>query len=266
MLLSKKIITALLMPLSPCFLLLFSGLFLLWFTRRQRLGKGLAALGTFLLVGASLSPVTNLLISPLEGQYAPYLPGPQAVAAKKLPATEYIVVLGGGHVSDSKLPAPAQLELPSLARLVEGIRLYRLQPGSKLLLSGGAVFDPVPESTTMQAAAIDLGVPAEDIIVETSSRDTGEQALALAPLLAGKRFLLVTSASHMPRAMLLFRGQKLNPIAAPADFQVKVRPQPHPIRFFLSSSALRVTEITVHEYLGLWWAKLTGLLPGGRLT
>ncbi len=59
------------------------------------------------------------------------------------------MVLGGGHASAPDLPANSQVNGATLGRLVEGVRLHRAIPGSKLLLSGGAVFDPVPEAEIM---------------------------------------------------------------------------------------------------------------------
>ncbi len=248
MFVAKKIITLLLMPLPLLLFLGLAGLLLLWFSRRQHTGKALVGLALLLLAVASSPWVANRLLGPLERHYPPIL--------TRQPTTEYIVVLGGGHVSEQGLPAVSRLNGSSLARLVEGIRLYRLHPGSKLLLSGGPVFDPKPEAATMQAVALALGVPAHDITIEVASRDTAEQAKHLAPLLGDKRFLLVTSASHLPRAMALFRQQHLSPIAAPTDYQVKHGQQHGPGRYFPGASSLRKSEIALHEHLGLAWLRL----------
>ena len=57
---------------------------------------------------------------------------------------KWMVVLGGGHTSYLRLPAMSKISKASLARLVEGIRIYKLFPASKLVLSGGSPFSPVP--------------------------------------------------------------------------------------------------------------------------
>ena len=80
---------------------------------------------------------------------------------------KWIVVLGGGHVSDPRLPANSQISAAALGRVVEGVRLHKAIPGSKLLLSGGAVFDPVPEAEVMARIAVLLGVKPQDIRLET---------------------------------------------------------------------------------------------------
>lgn len=254
MFLAKKIITLLFMPLSLSLFLGITGLILLWFSRRQHAGKALVALMLLLLTAASSPWVATRLLTPLERQYPPIL--------TRQPHIAYVVVLGGGHVSEQGLPATSRLAGASLARLVEGIRLHRLHPGSRLLLSGGAVFDPVAEATTMQAVALMLGVPAHTITIEKKSRDTAEQAKVLAPLLRDKHFLLVTSASHLPRAMALFQGQGLTPFAAPTDYRVKRGKQSGPGGYFPSTGSLRLTENALREYLGLAWFRLRTQLKG----
>ncbi|MEW6593315.1 MAG: envelope biogenesis factor ElyC [Thermodesulfobacteriota bacterium] len=253
MFVAKKIITLLLMPLPLCLILGLAGLALLWFSRRQHAGKALVAAALFLLLGASSPWVANRLVGSLERHHPPIL--------TRQPGVKYIVVLGGGHVSEQGLPPTSRLTGSSLARLVEGIRLHRLHPGSKMLLSGGPVFDPVAEAVTMRAVALGLGVPARDIVIEDASRDTAEQAAQLAPLLRNTPFLLVTSASHLPRAMALFRGQGLTPTAAPTDYRVKHGERSGPGHYFPSAGSLGRTGSATHEYLGLAWSKVRSLLP-----
>ena len=63
-------------------------------------------------------------------------------------------MLGRGHTSDPRLPATGQIPYSGLARLVEGIRIYNLLPEYRLILSGGDVFDLVPEAKTMAEVAL----------------------------------------------------------------------------------------------------------------
>jgi uncharacterized SAM-binding protein YcdF (DUF218 family) len=69
----------------------------------------------------------------------------------------------------------------------------------------------------------------------------------------GDRFYLVTSAVHMPRSVALFRNQGLDPIPAPGQYWYKPMPDSPLIRFFPSSSAVRASNASVHEYLGILW-------------
>jgi len=72
--------------------------------------------------------------------------------------------------------------------------------------------------------------------------------------------VLVTSASHMPRAVALFRKQGMNPIPAPAAHLVKRRPGLVPEDFYPSAMALLKAQMAVREYLGMSWLRLSGML------
>jgi uncharacterized SAM-binding protein YcdF (DUF218 family) len=257
----KKIAALFLYPVGLCLGILILGLFCLWATRKQRLGKVLVTLGTMLLLLCSTSLISSRLLVPLEQRY-PALLHPETVSwgFKASTSPKWIVVLGGGHVSDPSLPANSQISAPALGRVVEGVRLYKVLPGSKLLLSGGAVFDPVPEAEVMGQIAVLLGVKPEDIRLESDSRDTAEEAEIIAKMIGREKFILVTSAAHMPRSMALFRRSGLQPIPAPADFRAPNTQSSNPIRFFPGVGSLGQTQIAVHEYLGLAWAWLRGAI------
>jgi uncharacterized SAM-binding protein YcdF (DUF218 family) len=260
MFLMKKIVPLLLYPVSLCLGILILGLFCLWGTRRPRLGKVLVTLGTVLLLLLSLPCISEQFLTPLERRY-PALLHPEKISwegQKSGTSPKWIVVLGGGHVSDPSLPASSQISPAALGRVVEGVRLYKAIPGSKLLFSGGRVFDPVPEAEVMAQIAGLLGVKLQDISLESDSRDTADQAEIIAKRIGRERFILVTSACHMPRSMALFRKRGLQPIPAPTDFQVRESQGFDPNRFFPQATSLGQVETALHEYLGLAWAWLRG--------
>lgn len=118
----KKIIAAILMPLPLALIIAGLGLYLLWFTKRQRLGKWAATIGVLMIVLFCSTPVSNLMISPLENHHPTFDVDKMSV--------NYVVVLGSGHVSDERLPVTSQINPPSLARLMEGIRIYQTNPGA----------------------------------------------------------------------------------------------------------------------------------------
>lgn len=257
----KKIVAPFFFPLPLCLALLLVGLALLWFSRRQRAGKILVSAGTGLLLLFSYSPIPNLALRNLEGSYPPLLVGAGSQAdSREHQAVKWIVVLGGGHTSDPTLPVTSQIGDESLCRVVEGVRLYKAGLGRKLIFSGGAVFDPVPESQVMARVALILGVNPQDIVQESTSRDTEEEARLLKPMVGPEPFILVTSASHLPRAMAMFRKLGLAPVAAPAGNIIRQAHQLHIGAFFPGSEALRRAEIALHEYLGLAWARLRGVI------
>jgi uncharacterized SAM-binding protein YcdF (DUF218 family) len=233
-------------------MVLFVGLFFLWFTRRQKSGKIIITVGVVVLTIFSLGFLSNTLLGVLENEHSPL------TDLQKLKGVKWIVVLGGGVVSDNRLSANDQISASSLSRLVEGIRIHTNLEGSKLIFSGGAVFDPIPEAKVLADVALSLGVGEENILLESVSKDTEDQAQNIqkfAKLHENERFVLVTSASHMPRAVALFRRFGLRPIAAPTDFQVKRQTGINPLSFSPSSSGLTKMERVFHEYLGLLWAK-----------
>ena len=170
----------------------------------------------------------------------------------------WIVVLGGGLASDPRLPANSQISAATLARLVEGVRLYKTLPGSKLLLSGGRVFNPVPEAEPMARVAVLLGVKPQDIRLESDSLDTAQQAKDIAKMIGQGKLILVTSAAHMPRALALFKKQGLEPIPAPTNYQALESQQLCPGDFLPRADSLEKETSAVHEYLGLAWAWLRG--------
>lgn len=259
MFLLKKIIGSLLLPLPSCLLISFLGLFLLWRGRRELTGKILVTIGLVSLAFLSYAPVSKILNNPLKNSFNAYMmtkaSDPGTKAERKV---KYVVVLGGGHNSDPLIPVTGRLNSHSLFRLMEGIRVFRQNPGSKLVLSGCGAFDPVPEAHVMADVARFLGVDKNDMILESRSNDTKDQALLIKQIVGAQPFVLVTSAIHMPRSVALFRKQGMDPIPAPAGQTAKARQVLTPNLFFPNSTFLENSSRAMHEYLGLIWARLRG--------
>ncbi|MBL7205646.1 MAG: envelope biogenesis factor ElyC [Desulfobacteraceae bacterium] len=259
MFLLKKILGSLLLPLPLCLLVSFLGLFFLWGGKRKVTGKILVTIGLVSLAFLSYAPVSRILNNPLKNSFSAYMmtkaSDPGTKAERKV---KYVVVLGGGHNSDPLIPVTGRLNSHSLFRLMEGIRVFRKNPGSKLVLSGCGAFDPVPEAHVMADVARFLGIPEKDIILESGSNDTKDQARLIKQIVGSQPFVLVTSAIHMPRSMALFRKQGMYPIPAPAGQTAKARQVLTPNLFFPNSTALENSSRALHEYLGLIWAKLRG--------
>ncbi len=256
----KKIFSLFLFPLPLSLGLSFVGLVLLWFTKKKKMGKVLVSTGFLIILLLSYSLVANELLRPLEGRYAPHsvqLSNEGLVSEAGHPV-KFVVVLGGGHISDPKLPITSQINGISLVRLVEGIRIYRRHSGSKLVLSGGILYDPIPEAKVMANLAKEIGVDDNDIIIESKSRDTKDQAIYIKSIVGNDRFILVTSASHMPRSMAILRKLGMNPIPAPTGHRVRSNQGLNPGLFFPDADNLRNAEATFYEYLGIAWAKLRG--------
>lgn len=253
MFLFKKLITPFLMPVPFCMAVLLLGLALLWTGRGPRAGRRLATLGALLLLLLGYGAVSGRLLASLERRHAPV--ADVSAAAGRV---RWVVVLGGGSSSDEGLPAVMRLSEGSLARLVEGVRLQRQLPESRLLVSGGSVFGSQPDAETMSALAVELGVDRGALELDAHSPDTETQAEVVHARLGAEEFYLVTSASHMPRALALFRKAGTNPLPAPTHFLTQNDRGLAPWDFFPSSGGLRRAEAATHEYLGLAWAKVRG--------
>ena len=247
------------MPMPLSFLICLIGLLLLWFTKKQKTGKVFVSIGLLLLLLLSYGAISDKLMRPLERKYSPdSVQMLHDIKSDDKRTISFIVVLGGGHTSDLKVPITSQLGEDSLMRLVEGIRLYRKFPAMKLILSGGSVFDPVPDAKVMADLAKDLGVKEKDIILEDKSQDTVEEAHLIKTIVNNDQFFLVTSASHMPRSMAMFKKLGMNPIPAPTAYEVTSEQQLNPFMFFPGADNLCKSEKALHEHIGILWAKLRG--------
>lgn len=262
MFLLKKIISGLISPLAFCLSVQLIGLFLLWFTRKQRHGLILITIGILLFGLLSFQPIPNMLLGFLEHQHPALL---MDAASKGVPSEvdhfpQWVVVLGGGILSDPSLPENSQLSGASLIRLVEAIRVQKMYAEIKLIIAGGVVYDCSADSEVMAKVAYDLGLAEKDIVLVTDAKDTKEQARQVRLIIGNDPHILVTSASHMPRAVALFRKLGMSPISAPTDFWVKRKQRLAPGIFFPSANSLRKVEKALHEYLGIIWAKIRNLI------
>ena len=166
-----------------------------------------------------------------------------------------IVVLGGGNGGKRIYPPNTRLSAASLSRLIEAIRLYHQHPDITLILSGGRVFGPTSDASAMNHAALALGVERQHLIITAGARDTAEEATEIKHIIGDKPFVLVTSAYHMPRAMTLFHQAGLHPTPAPTQF-LTYRSLSNPKTYFPNASTLTLSDIALHEYLGLAYLKL----------
>jgi uncharacterized SAM-binding protein YcdF (DUF218 family) len=256
----KKLLSAAMQPCSLLLAVMILGLVLLFFSKRQRTAKALLTVGLALLTFLSLGPVARALVRPLERTYPPLLAeATQAVSTMPdgSPTPRWVVVLGGGHCEGRSLAPIHQLSEASLVRLAEGIRLQRLLPESKLVLSGGSDRMRASEAELMAAAGASLGAPPDHMVLEAQSWDTIDEVRALRAMLGEDRFVLVTSATHLPRAVAMFKKAGMNPIAAPTDYLISDEGSDM-FGLFPRAEAGWMIERALHEYLGLFWARLRG--------
>ncbi len=170
-----------------------------------------------------------------------------------------LVVLGGGYTWNPEWAPSSNLINNSLPRLTEGIRLWQANPGSKMIFTGAAAkTNPVSTAEAGARVAESLGVPRSDIIVLDRPKDTEEEALAVKRAIGDAPFLLVTSASHLPRAMIFFRHAGLDPLPAPANQLAVTSPLNPWERAIPSPVWLMHSDRVGYETLGRVWQWLKG--------
>jgi uncharacterized SAM-binding protein YcdF (DUF218 family) len=258
----KKLVSFWLMPVPLCMALLVCGLFLARRPgRSQRLGRGLAAAGAALLILLSNKLVSNALLAPLEDRYPPM---PEIAAGAPAPAAlagcAIVAVLGGGHTDKPGWPATVQLSPSALGRIVEAVRLLRVLPGARLVVSGPGEPGRPSHGAVLAEAARSLGIDPARITVIDTALDTEDESRAVAGLAGGARVALVTSAWHMPRAAALFREAGLDIVPCPADFFSRRGDRLTWDDLGWDSGSLDRSTHAFHEWLGLAWLRLKSAL------
>jgi uncharacterized SAM-binding protein YcdF (DUF218 family) len=256
----KKILTLFFLPLQFAIIAGVLGLILLHLRRRERLARILLTAAITALVLFSNKGVARALIGPLESRH-PAAPefSPNAPLPPDLAACRYVAILGGGHGESPALSRINQLSPAALARLAEGIRIFRqLPPDARFVVSGHAGEGNTTHARILAEAAISLGVPASRILQLDTPRDTHDEATALRALAGDSPVALVTSAWHMPRAMDLCNGAGLRAVPCPADFMLKPGADTGLELFLFDLGSLERSTKAIREYLGLLWSSARG--------
>jgi len=232
-------------------------------TRFARAGRALAFASLIVLAILGLSPVGNALMIPLEDRF------PRWDAARGAP--DGIIVLGGA-ISPDVSAARDEVALNEAAeRLTVAAELARRYPAVRIVFSGGSgalIYDEGAEAPFALRLLEDLGIPRARILLEDRSRNTVENAIfskALIQPKPGERWLLVTSAHHLPRAIGVFRKMGFAVEPYPVDWRTRGAADAlHP--FATLGDGLRRSDTAVREWVGLAVYWLTGrssaLFPG----
>ena len=209
----------------------------------------------------------DLAVAPLTRARTPI------AAEAEIPKIDTIVVLStGGEVYRAGGEQVAEMGRLTAFNAMEAARLYRLIGPKATLITSGGIVNPGerarPEADVLAEGLVRLGIPRAQIVQETQSRTTREQAVQCAAILARRkvsRFLLVTTVDHMPRAEASFRAQGVHPVASPSF--PRLSPGPRLLdKLRPSVNALRQSEWAAHEYLArtYYWVKgWTGKGGGG---
>ena len=250
----SKTAAFLLLPSNFLLLIGLVGLLLL-FTRWRRAGTGLMAASLVLMALAAFLPFAALLEHPLESRFPPWNP------ARGAP--DGIVVLGGGlSPALSRVYHAPQLN-GSAERVTVIAKLARDYPHARIVYSGGDASlreNQGREADYLYPLLDTFGVPRGRVMLENRARNTYQNAVFTKALVKPKpseRWLLVTSAQHMPRAVGCFRRVGFPVEAYPVDWHMGPRPD----LFSLGDKfggGLAALDNTTHEWLGLLAYWLTG--------
>ena len=243
MFLFKKIVSAFLLPIPiGLFLLLIAFIYLMFNSYKKAKVFSFLALLWFALL--SFQPVSDAILKPLENAYPSLI---------ETPKVQYVLVLGSGHKSDDELSISSQIKMVGINRLVEGIRHYKNLENAKLIVSGYGGYDENTHASMQEKLAISLGVKKEDIIRLDTPKDTKEEAIEVKKIVKNEQIILVTSASHMKRSILLFQKEGLNVIASPTNHMAYGADS---LSSYFAARNIKNCEIAIHEYLGLIYSSL----------
>ncbi|MGU3540351.1 YdcF family protein [Methylobacterium sp. A54F] len=224
----------------------------------RRLGGWLVGLGALGLALAGLSPLAYWALLPLEERFPPF-------ADDGRPPTG-IIVLGGGVEAGLSAARGQVIFNDAGERPIYFADLARRYPAARLVFSGGSGSlrdGSISEAELISRFADTLGLPRSRLILEQRSRNTHENARFTADFVQpkpGERWLLVTSAWHMPRSIGCFRQAGFDVTAVPVDY--RTRGEQDAARFnSYASDGLTLLDVAAKEWVGLVAYKLAGYTP-----
>ncbi|MGK9117729.1 YdcF family protein [Olivibacter jilunii] len=217
------------------------------------MSKRLFAGGFLWLFIITCSPIPNILIYGLESKYRTY-------SRSRNDKIDYILVLGGGFTENKTLPNFEQLSTASLSRISEAMRIKKIFPTAKLVMSGSKMNRTISQAEIYANTAVELGFDRRDIVLLREPKNTAEEAqLFYTKFGKGARFVLITDASHMQRAVYAFMKKDLFPTPAPTNHYIK-EPKKLYYNFRPSFGKIKMMDVAIHEYLGLLFYKLKNVL------
>jgi uncharacterized SAM-binding protein YcdF (DUF218 family) len=228
---------------------------------RLRWVRKLLLCSLLLLVTLSSPLVATPLIGLLESWHRP----PQLTPTDRFDA---IVVLAGGIEEKGSLRPTTEPSSYSRNRTTCGVNLYQQGYAPTLVLTGGdgQIFGTGPqEAVEMKRWAVRLGVPESATKIDTEARNTYENATGTKRLLGPASILLVSSASHLPRAVPVFTKQGFRVTPAPCDYASQNLPGENwdnidPFDVLPNDISLQYTREAVSEVAGIVIYWLAGKL------
>jgi uncharacterized SAM-binding protein YcdF (DUF218 family) len=201
----------------------------------------------------SFAPFSNFLVWRLEKSYPPLM------EYANLKGLKYIVILTAWDSDNPTVPYTSNLGYSSTLRMLEAHRIYMGLLQCKIVVSGSEVGGKL-----MTMCLELLSVPEKNIMIDVSE-NTWKSAVNLKHILGGEKFVLVTSAVHLPRSMRSFLREGLRPIPAPADFLYGYYRNykfsfPRPLTYYIpNTDSFMRSSAALYEYMGLAWYYIQAL-------
>jgi len=246
---TRSILKLALLPPGALLLLLLVG----WLFARRFIGRFLILLGIAGLYALSTPIGLNLLANQLET-----IPAPTPAQIKGSRADAILVFLAGARRHNPELGGADALGPLSLQRIDYALSLHRIT-GLPIVLSGGSVKGDTTPLAQLGSEWLQQRVGITALAIDDRSRDTHENARNSAELLQSLgigRVLLVTHASHMPRARLSAQAAGIDAVPAPFAFEGAV-PEPQASSeltdWLPQPGNLGRSYLILHEMAGLVW-------------
>ena len=227
------------------------GALLAGFGLRRWAWLGVAASVLLLLCG--LTPIPNLVIRPLEERFPPWREGARP--------PDGIIVLGGAFQPDVSESRDVVALNEAAERMTEFLALARRYPAARLVFTGGyggILARGMPESAVAERFFREFGLEPWRVLYEGRSRTTDENAVFTRDLVRpkpGERWLLVTSAYHMPRSIAVFRAAGFDVEAYPVDYRT-TRSATNVLS--TTGAGLQRFDTAMREWAGLLGYRLAG--------
>lgn len=242
---ASKLLWQFLRPNTFCLVLAVLGMWALWRGRRWGRWPALLGLGWFVLIAAT--PMATWMTWPLENRFSRPGTPPEQV--------DGVIILGGAVDQDLTSARGIPALTGAAERMTEAVALSRRYPEARIVFTGGTA-NPLRHAMTEADVARllfgQLGLEGERVIYENAARNTAENATlsrALAQPQPGQTWLLVTSASHMPRSVGVFRAAGWPVVPWPVNYSTGVTSMSGYDEPF--SERLGMAEWALREYLGL---------------
>lgn len=286
----KKFISRFLFPVPLIAGLLLLGLLFLcskrWPKPRPKLGKILIAASTVLYLLLHYSFIPNMLLEPIEYRYPAHLPNASIATSKldhatgqanglvnlasighsavgySLPLPEFIIVFSQGLESSIDLPVTSRISETFLARIMEAVRLGRIYPDAQIIVSlcnSKISLDEKRQWLDEFSSVVGMDKGSMDLI--TGALDTNDEVNQFKEIVVDKRVIAVSSASHIPRIMMMLKRNGIDAVPAPCGHEIRHGDSGGPFNpagLFPSAGSMDNAETAIYSRLGMLWEWMTG--------